>query len=366
MACKFKHLFIIPNAIPPYGFEFVNILCLPKGTKSRFRFKEKWVNDEFKANHKLYIGETIHILLRDKTNTTIFPLRKAKVDQISRIGETYYIRYTLLDYFEYDSKDTVRNDQLREYREGFYRYHTDIKDNHPDMDMRPLVFGSNYQFNFVNQHFDTDEPVMKEFEVFENIISTIKDITFFKSVTFTKIISLEYVNSKGHITVSDGKYQIKEESDYILKLYQTTPTLDLDCVQIPNDIELKSDAKYITVIKGKQRAVGKYDVIEMMFRTNMNTAGANTSLDICYKLKPGAEQYIDPNINLPLHINHRHRSILIRILVLIVAILIYLYSYMIKMLKDVPLDYVKHITVITVAIVIFDLKNKLIDYFKRQ
>ena len=270
MATKFSYLYVIPNTTAPYGYEFVNILCLPHGIKGRFRFSDKWVSEEFKTNFKEYCGKRINILLRDKETAVFSPLRKAIVDDISKIGDTYYIQYTLKGFFEYDSKESVRKEQLECYRKEFSKYHTDLCNNRPDTDMNPLVFGSNFEHDFVNKHYDALETTMKDLEVFQNIIDTIKGLSFFTAVTFTKIIQLRQANNSNIVPIVDGRYILKEETDYEFSIFQTAPTLSLKEVLTPNDIEIFSDAKYVSIIKGKQRAVGKYDIFNMLFRTNIN------------------------------------------------------------------------------------------------
>lgn len=366
MATKFSYLYVIPNTTAPYGYEFVNILCLPHGIKGRFRFSDKWVSEEFKANFKEYCGKRINILLRDKETAVFSPLRKAIVDDISKIGDTYYIQYTLKGFFEYDSKESVRKEQLEFYRKEFSNYHTDLRNNRPDTDMDPLVFGSNFEHDFVNKHFDALETTMKDLEVFQNIIDTIKGLSFFTAVTFTKIIQLRQANNSNIVPIVDGRYILKEETDYEFSIFQTAPTLSLKEVLTPNDIEIFSDAKYVSIIKGKQRAVGKYDIFNMLFRTNINTAGVNSFIDIRYRLKPGADQYIEPNLSIPVSIKLRYRSIFWRVCILVASISLYFYSYLVKSLMGIPLDVLKDVTLVTVAVVVFDLKTKLIDFFKRR
>lgn len=366
MSTKFKFLYVIPNTTLPYGYEFVNILCLPCGFKGRFRFRDKWVSDEFKTNYKSYSGKTIHILLRDRETANFYPLRKAYVESITKIAETYYIKYELGDLFPYDSKTSVRIEQLENYSSGYLKYHTDLKNNTPNNDMLPLVYGSNYEYEFNNNHYDADSNITKELESFQNIVDTIKDISFFKTVTFTKIIHLKQSNSNDFADISNGYYNLKEEMDYELSIYQTAPTITMEDMLTPNDIELKADSKYISIIKGKQRAVGKYDIINFLIRTNINTAGASSFLDVSYKLKPDADQYIDPNLSLPIIIHSRWSKLFWRMLVLLASIIVYLYAYIFKSFKGIPLDILKDISVITTAVVIFDLKNKWIEYIKRK
>jgi len=51
---------------------------------------------------------------------------------------------------------------------------------------------------------------------------------------------------------------------------------------------------------------------------------------------------------------------------LVASISLYFYSYLIKSLRGIPLDVLKDVTLVTVAVVVFDLKTKLIDFFKRR
>lgn len=369
MTTKFKYLFVIPNTIPPYGYEFVNILCLPLGFKGRFRFKEKWVSEEFKSTYKAYISKPIHILLRDIVSSTIFPLRKAIVDDIIKIGDTYLIKYTLNNYFNYDSKESERVSQLDEYQRRFLEYHDgQLLNNKPNADMSPLVFGSSFNIDFVNNHFDTQDSCYKDLETFRNTIDLIKNIKFFESVIFTKIIYIRVKNTTNAPNVVNGAYNLKEDTDYEISIYQTAPMLTYNKDELPNDISINVDSKYISVIKGKQRIVGKYDIINLIFRTNTNTAGAGSFIDIAYKLKSdqAAEKYIDPNISLPISITFKYRGIINRIIALFAFIVLYLYAYIFKAFSESYACIIRDISLVSVAVIIFDFKSKFIDYIKRQ
>jgi len=52
---SFDALYVIPNAIVPYGYEIITLLGLPDGLISRFRFRDEWVSEQFKTNYKNFV-----------------------------------------------------------------------------------------------------------------------------------------------------------------------------------------------------------------------------------------------------------------------------------------------------------------------
>lgn len=339
---------------------------LPSGFRSRFRYSAEWVTEQFKSSYSSFIKRPIFIVLRDFKTGYLIPLRTGTVDNISKIGDTYYISYILGTLVEFDSNTPTRDKQITSFNEKVFEYHREEFTKSPGQHMKPLVFGTNFSYEFGNVNFSTTDYYEQDLERFENIISCIKNIELYKGVQFLKIIDLKESKKGIPAPVTDNKYLLREDAEYHLRLYQRAPTLLIEQMKGPNDIAISSDSKYINIIQGKKRAVGKYDILPYSFRTAMNSATANTFIEIHHKTKFEDEQFIEPSFSLPIKINYSTNGLLINIFFIILFSGVYLYPQLIRSTTINTVDLIKDLSVVGFAASVIDLKNKLIDFTKRS
>jgi len=362
----FNALYVIPNSIIPYAYETVPILGLPSGLIRRFRFSEKWVSEQFKINYKDFIKKPIFIILRNFKTGNLIPLRSGTIISISKIGDIYFISYEQGDLVEFDSNQPTREIQIETFNATFLKYHREQLSNVPEQHMKPLVFGSNFKLELGNANYSATDHDEKDLERFQNIISCIKSIDIFNGVQFLKIIKLFELKSQEPVFVKNHHYPIKERIDYILQIYQIAPTLSLENMREPNDISISSDSKYINVIEGKKRAVGKYDVLSYIFRTNPNSASAKTYLEILFKTKHEDEPFIEPSFNVPIEIVYTASKLLITILIFVSSIGLYLYPHILRStILDSP-EIIKDIALVSITVAIVELKTVFINFIKKS
>ncbi len=363
---SFSSLYVIPNAIIPYGYEIVPLLGLPCGFEGRFRFSEKWVSEQFKSNYDGFIGKPLFIILRDFDIGNLIPLRTGIVESISKIGETYYISYKLGPLVEFDSNSPSREKQVSTFNNEFFEHHRELLSKSPGQDMKPLVFGTNFSYKFGNANFSTTDDYERDLERFESIISCIKNIEFFKDVQFLKIVDLKELKKGSPVPIKDHHYLLTEDVEYHLRIYQTMPTYLPEKMKEPNDISIFSDSKYINIIQGKKRAVGKYDVLSYRFRTAMNSASARTFLEVHHKTKHKDDQFIEPSFSVPIKIDYSTNKFFIDIFFIFLFSVVYLYPYLIRSTTINTADLIKDLAVIGFAAAVIDLKNRLVDLTKRS
>jgi len=359
-------LYVVPTTLVPYGYEVIPLLGLPTGVKSRFRFREEWVSEQVISDYAALKEIRLVVVLRDFANGQLIPLRRGTVEDIGKIGETFFISFRLGPLIEYDSDKTLRGNQLDSYNAKFHQHHGEKFASLPSNPMKPLVFTTDFLFQFRNKNISTSDYYEVDLERFENIVSCIKDIEFFKGVQFLKVVDLTEVKKQKHAFVTDYNYLLSEDMEYNLRLYQTAPTISITDIQTPNDISISSDAKHINIIRGKRRAVGRYDVITFVFRTAYNSSSARTFIEVFYKLKQSGEQFIEPSFILPVTIEFTFNKLLKNIIIISLFIGVYLYAQTLRAVSSIVIDSLKDVAVVGFAAAIIDLKNKLLELSKRS
>jgi len=359
-------LYVVPSTLVPYGYEVIPLLGLPTGVKSRFRFREEWVSEQVISDYATLTEMHLVVVLRNFTNGQLIPLRRGTVENISKIGGTFFISFRLGPLIEYDSNITMRGNQLDSYNTMFHEHHGEKLASLPDNPMKPLVFTTDFLFQFRNENISTSDYYEVDLERFENIVSCIKDIEFFKGAQFIKVVDITEVKKKKAALVTDYNYLLSEDKEYNLRLYQTAPTISNSEVQSPNDISISSDAKYISIIRGKRRAVGRYDVLTFIFRTAYNSSSARTFIEVFCKVKQSDEQFIDPSFNLPVTISFTFNKLLKNTLYILLFIGVYLYAQTLRAVSSIAIDALKDVAVVGFAAAIIDLKNKLLELSKRS
>jgi hypothetical protein len=320
-----KYIVLIPNAIDPYGYEIVNILAYPNGFTYRFRFDQQWVHNKVQHNIPNLINKQGYIVLRDRDSALLYPIRKCTIKRADRIGITYYFEYELGDIIDYDSQENLRINQIKKFNEEFTASHAKDISNKAGEDMTPLCLLSNYEPAIQNQSSSLEE---REFEQWGNVIEAIKDIKLYEDVEFIKLVDIlskkpkflgSYIKSEkfkrfiktgpDKASVQNNSFIFKENLDYEIRVYQYIPNRKKESVT--RDIKMVVDDKYISPIRGQQRAVGKYDVITFLLRTNPHSGGRRSFIDIEHVTKAEAAPSIEPKIYFPVFIRKSRKKSLL-------------------------------------------------------
>lgn len=360
-----RNIIIIPNTIEPYGYELIKIIAYPKGFKYRFRFDEEWVDTKVSGNIKDLTSKTGVIVFRDFKEAKFYPIRYFKLLKAQKIGKIYYFEYELSDFIDYDSDSNWRSEQINKINEEFTRYHsTTFANNTASNDMKPLVLLSNYSFEDIkNEHYCSSNTEEKEHEQWGNIVTLIKNISFYENVEFIKILDVVSMSQNGGSAIFTKDYlRLLEAHDYKLRILQFIPKGGKQKAE-PRDIEIKSDDKYISIVRGKERAVGKYDVLTFVFRTNERSGGHNSFIDIEHTPKSEGKQYIEPKLFIPVSILKSMRIALIKIA--LGAIFVGLYIYL-NIFPDSKIIFLKDVSIIGTAIIIHELLFEIKDFIRQR
>jgi hypothetical protein len=295
-----KYLAIIPNTISPYGYETVPVLATPDGFQYRFRFDEEWVQDSIVHRNDLS-GKKGYIILRDFNTGQLLPIRCFTVDSFSKIGKMYFIEVTLGGLVSFDSEESHRQVQIDSFHKEFSQFNFSvIGTNPPGGNMEPLVFLTNFSLEIKNEHKHSD--LNEEMESWGNILSCLKDIDFFTDVQFLRLVKIEPIDKNtGKSFFKDDQLVLQEGADYKIQLAQfITKTSGPNITQ--TDIKISGDNRVISVLRGVQRAVGKYDILTFVIRVNKHGGSGATFLDIQYQPKPDDQDIGEPHLFIPVSI----------------------------------------------------------------
>jgi len=288
-------------------------MAYPKGFRYRFRFDEEWVHDEIKNNISILIGKKGLIVFRDKAEAKFYPIRYFTLSLARRIGIIYYFEYELGEFVDFSSDENWRSTQLTNFNKEFAEFHgSKFISNEPGKDMKPLVLLSGFKPEIVNQHYGTNDPMDREYEQWGNIVTLTRNIKFYEGVEFIKLIGAEPMKlDSGESYFKNGYLYVKAGDDYKLMVLQHVPKGGQEKSE-PRDIEVKSDNKYIEILRNKARAVGKYDVLTFIFRVRTKSGGHDSFIDIIHTPKTENQQYIEPKLYIPIRINRQLKKLIIK------------------------------------------------------
>ncbi|MCL5113732.1 MAG: hypothetical protein M1372_01000 [Patescibacteria group bacterium] len=315
-----NYVVLIPNAIEPYGYELVNILAYPSGFQYRFRFDEEWVQEKLRNNIAKLNNKKGYIVLRDKDAAKFYPIRFCIIKQARKIGKIYYFEYELGDIIDYDSKENLAVEQIEDFNKKFSEFHkNDISNNNPNADMTPLCLFSNYELTIKNQNY-LGRQIEREDEQWGNVVSAIKNIKLYENVEFIKLVDV--ISKTKKASISNYAFSLKEEQDYALRVLQYIPKRS-KAEATTRDVQITVDENYITPIRAKHRAVGKYDVLTFLIRTKPGSGGRWSFIDLEHVAKAEAQPSIEPTIHFPVFIGKLLKRSLIVFCAIVILLLVY-------------------------------------------
>ena len=150
------------------------------------------------------------------------------------------------------------------------------------------------------------------------MVDAVAEVQIYLNVEFLKIVKLSSLDGNDSLVIR-GRYELQANTVYEMKVFQKIPKYDEASIQ-PHDIVLTTLPTQITALRGKQRAVGKYDMLRFVFKVGDLIPGESSFLDISLLPKQEVESAI-PSMYLPVAIKKQIRPIIIRGIVTAVALL---------------------------------------------
>ena len=283
--------FII-NSIIPYKFDVNQIVALRTGLTYRNRWKSQWVEPALSNNISELKSKEVLLVLRDWKKDRLIPLRWGTIYLATKIGDVFYFEYQLGDLVKYDSDEDARSKQIDAINRKFVQLHSGIA-RAIDGPIKPSVFMSQI-------HMQLEHSLDTDLDAWGNLVSALGDVEAFNGIEFIKIIDIKHLDERA--IIKGRAFELYANSTYELSVFQTIPKTEES--PPPHDIELKVLDSQVAVLRGKQRAVGRYDVLRFIFRIK-DIAGETGIMELVHSDEARAL----PSIAIPINIIPRAKFI---------------------------------------------------------
>ena len=330
------HCCFIINSIVPYCWDLNHILALPTGFYYRNRWLEKWVDPSLKNNIEQLVSRRVLLMLRDYANDRLIPVRWGKLTFAQRIGQVFYFEYVLEDLVDYDSDETARTAQIDAFNREFLERHANVKRG-PNQDIAPSVFMSQIGA-------ELRATPANNLDKWGSVVAAVGEINTYEGVEFLKIVEISS-SSNDTVAIRDCKYELKPNTVYEMRLFQWVPNPGQEALE-PHDIELNTLRDHILVLRGQQRAVGRYDMLRFIFKVEDLRPGESSFVEVHHRPHPTRGEAAIPSIYLPVIIKSKAKiSYIVRTLFTVVALL-FTFSPDLFGLLTVDADKVRGIAII--------------------
>ncbi len=241
---------------------------------------------------------------------------------------------------DYDSDGTARTAQIDAFNRRFLELHPNVKGG-PNQDIAPSVFISQIGAELRAASAD-------DLDKWGSVVAAIGEINIYEGVEFLKIV--EVSSSVGEaVPIRDCKYELKPNTVYEMRLFQWVPNPGEETLE-PHDVQLHTLSDHILVLRGQQRAVGRYDMLRFVFKVEDLRPGESTFMEVLHTPHPKRGESAIPSIYLPVIIRSKTKvSYIVRTLVTIVTLL---FTFSPDLFGSITVDADK---VRSIAIVLFIL-----------
>lgn len=278
---------MITNTIVPYCYDIAHILGLPSCLSHRFRYRAKWIKLSYEA--KGIKNQDGLIVLRNFRSGNLMPIRYVRIQDVLTDGDINYIEFQLGNYFPVGSTQRAR-DEIAEvlWKKGF--------ENKGGEELECLVFDVSWRAK------------IEENENWDAILREIGGIDCYKDFGFLKVLHVWESDGRSACVTLDetGKYSLalRPNTLYFLDVLQHVPwEIDKkESIDVPYDVELKTETDEVTILRKIQRVVGKYDLLRFIFKTPFGYSVKHTFLEIENKQSGELAKYRLPALFLPIRV----------------------------------------------------------------
>lgn len=288
-------LILITNTIVPYCYDIAHILSLPARLSHRFRYRANWIKLSFKIEH--IKGKETLIVLRNFDTGEFFPIRYAQIEDVLKVGDINYIEFCLGSYFPIAQKEPVSQRIDASLGEKGFQ-------NKGGKALDCLLF----EIDGKKLGETRSEIKESEHEKWWEILGVIGELECYKDFSFLKILHVRDSDGDFSIITRDetGKHSflLKPGCVYWLDVMQHIPWQieKRESIELPYDVELKTETDEVTVLRKVQRVVGKYDLLRFIFKTPKGYAFKHTFLEVENKQRGELSKYGLPALFLPLRV----------------------------------------------------------------
>ncbi|MBA7698753.1 hypothetical protein ES703_107435 [subsurface metagenome] len=262
----------VVHAIQPYLHDVMQLLALPPGLQYRLRYDLQWVEAPLVKNIEQLQGKEALVIFYDDTTKNLFPLRWSTITIARQVGRIFYFELMLQGLPSYKSELEARNAQVSGFNTTFNGFHHDLFIERNGQKVLELcVFLSG-----IGQHVGTTD--FSDLTNWGNVVDAVGQTKNFERAEFIKILDL--IDSLGcAISPRKEAYSLKDGKTYTLRVFQIIPNAGESRGE-PHDIELRAFSDQIQVLRQRQRAVGKYDVLTWVLKVSGLASGERTALEL--------------------------------------------------------------------------------------
>lgn len=336
------HYCFVIHAALPYCYDFNTIMALPTGFRYRNRFDTPWVDPNLRQASGDMVGKDVLLVLRDAERNLLVPARWANIQMALQIGHIYYFEYILSDLISYSADEVARAGEIRAYTNKLHEYHNDLPGTIGTSLSTPSVFRS-----AVGTELPTASA--EDLTAWGNTTYAIASASIFRQVEFLKITGLYDLASKPCPTVSEG-FLVRPNTVYQLRVFQTFPQPGTPATLQPHDIQVETFPDHIVQLRSRQRAVGKYDMLNFVLKTRKLPPHERSAIEIPHVPHHEQGHYAPSALYLPLVATGRSpTAVLIWVLATMVSLLLMFKPTVIPLNKDLIRNIATVLFVLTVS-----------------
>ena len=289
-------LCFVIQSVDPYRFDFLNIFALPTGFEFRQRYDQRWVDPILRdgALAKL-AGERVLVAFWDRATKRLVPVRFGQISEATPVGKVAYFRYDLGEFVRYAASPDARRAFLQQFNNDLHNHHGENKiDSTGALEL--CVFRLAVPLPESADATDLTQ--------WGHALEEVASAECFASIEFLKIIGLREHNdaAASWASVADHSYKLKNNRTYQLRIMQFIPHANEALPPAPHDLDLHAFEDQIRVLRRRQRAVGKYDVLNFVFRTSGFLQGGETSVEIVPVEKEGDLSARNQPLHIPIRV----------------------------------------------------------------
>jgi hypothetical protein len=286
------YCFIIHDAIP-YCYDLNTVLALPSGFRYRNRFDTPWVEPNLRDEIHTMVGQRVLLILRDQSRNKLIPARWARIKRADRIGRIFYFEYILEHLIQYPERTDLRDAKIEEFTARFAEYHAWLPGTPGEAlgAQNPSVFRSVAGAGIPTVADD----VLSDWG---NTVSAVTTSATFRQVEFLKVLGLFDLQGRA-APVVDESFVVKPNTVYQLRVFQTIPAFDPASDLTPHDIDVRTFSDHFVLLRPKQRAVGKYDMLNFVLKTRSISPRERSAIEIPHSPHHGQGIYAPNALYMP-------------------------------------------------------------------
>lgn len=268
----------------------MQLLALPPGLQYRLRYDWQWVEAPLTQNIEQSQGKEALVLFYDDITKNLFPLRWSTITIARQVGRIFYFELMLQGLPSYKSELEARNAQISGFNTTFNGFHHDLfveRNGQKVLDLCVFLSG-------ISQHVGIAD--FSDLTNWGNVVDAVGQTKHFERAEFIKILDV-IDSSERAISPQKGAYSLGDGKTYTLRVFQIIPNAGESRGE-PHDIELRAFSDQIQILRQRQRAVGKYDVLTWVLKVSGLPSGERTALELV-AIPSESYKYIMTGLYLP-------------------------------------------------------------------